>query len=105
MSEKLTDEESMKSLRAISDYRIDNRGNVNKRVVVTKHGKTIFNDIVPVSAGDCNIYFKVDILWEEAGFNYKKNGLYGYYSSTYNRVTYENDVLDIYSDDIIISII
>ncbi len=105
MSKKLSVDESLKSLSAIKDYRIDNPGNGKKRVVVVKSGKTIFNDVISVIAGDYNIYFKVDIIWEDADFDYKENGLYGYYSSTYNVVTYDNSVLNIYSDDIIISII
>lgn len=105
MSKKLSVEKSLKSLRAINNYRIDNPGNEKKRVVVVKSGKTIFNDVVSVIAGDYNIYFKVDIIWEDAKFNYKENGLYGYYSSTYNVATYDNSVLNIYSDDIVISII
>lgn len=105
MSKKLSTEESLKSLRAINDYRIDNPGTRKKKVIVVKSGKTIFNDEISVIAGDYNIYFKVDIIWEDAGFDYKGNGLYGYYSSTYNIVTYDNSVLIIYSDDIIIRVI
>lgn len=105
MSKKLSTKESQESLGAINDYRIDHPGNQKKRVVVVKSGKTIFNDVITVIAGDYNIYFKVDIIWEDAGFDYKGNGLYGYYSSTYNVATYDNSVLNIYSDDIIISII
>lgn len=105
MSKKLSVEESRKSLIAISDYRIDNPGTNKKRVVVIKNGQTIFNDVISVIAGDYNIYFKVDIIWEDADFDYKENGLYGYYSSTYNVVTYGNNVLNIYSEDILISII
>lgn len=105
MSKKLSFEESQKSLIAISDYRIDNPGNGKKRVIVVKSGKTIFNDVISVIAGDYNIYFRVDIIWEDAEFDYKENGLYGYYSSTYNVVTYDNGILNIYSDNIVISII
>ena len=105
MSKKLSNEESLKSLRAINDYRINNPGTVKKRVVVVKNGNTIFNDVISVIAGDYNIYFKVDIIWEDAEFDYKENGLYGYYSSTYNVVTYDNSILTIYSDDIVINIL
>ena len=105
MSIKLSPEESLKSLSAIKDYRIHNFGTVKKRVVVTKNENTIFNDVISVVAGDYHIYFKVDIIWEDAGFDYKGNGLYGYYSSTYNVVTYNNSVLTIYSDDIVINIL
>lgn len=105
MSEKLSTEESLKSLNAIREYRIDNPGTKEKRVVVVKNEETIFNDVLSVIAGDYNIYFKVDIIWEDAKFDYRGNGLYGYYSSTYNIVTYTNNVLNIYSDNIVISII
>lgn len=50
MSKKLSAEESLKSLSAINDYRIDNHGNEKKRVVVVKNGNTIFNDVVSVIA-------------------------------------------------------
>lgn len=105
MSKKLSTEESLKSLRAINDYKINNPGTVKKRVVVAKNGNTIFNDVISVIAGDYNIYFRVDIIWEDAEFDYKGNGLYGYYSSTYNVITYDNSVLTIYSDDIVINIL
>ena len=105
MSEKLSTEESLKSLSAIKEYRIDNPGTNEKRVVVLKNGETIFDDVLSVIAGDFNIYFRVDIIWEDAKFDYRGNGLYGYYSSTYNVVTYANTVLNIYSDNIVISII
>ncbi|MDE7251383.1 MAG: hypothetical protein K2O32_00360 [Acetatifactor sp.] len=105
MSKKLSDEESLKSLWAINEYRIKNKGTRKKRVVVEKSGNTIFDDKVSVIAGDYNIYFKVDIIWEDANFDYKEYGLYGNYSSDYNVVTYDKIVLKIYSDDIIISII
>ncbi|MEY8367303.1 hypothetical protein AALA24_00915 [Anaerovoracaceae bacterium 42-11] len=105
MSKKLSADESLKSLRAISDYRIDNLGSRKKQVVVVKNGKTIFKDVISVIAGDYNIYFKVDIIWEDVEFDYRENGLYGYYSSTYNIITYDNGVLNIYSDNIVISII
>ena len=50
MRKKLSAEESLKSLSAINDYRIDNHGNEKKRVVVVKNGNTIFNDVVSVIA-------------------------------------------------------
>ena len=105
MSKQLSDEESLKSLRAINEYRIDNPGNIKKRVVVVKNGKTIFNDVISVIAGDYNIYFKVDIIWEDADFDYRENGLFGYYSSTYNVVRFDMGVLILFSDGIVISII
>lgn len=86
MSKKLWFE---KSLSAINDYRIDDPENKKKRVGVVKSGKTIFNDVISVIAGDCNNYYKVDLIWEDAEFDYKENGLSGYYSSTYSVVTYD----------------
>lgn len=105
MSKKLSTVESQKSLKAINEYRIDNPGTKKKRVVVAKSGEEILNDIVSVVAGNYNIYYKVDIIWEDVGFDYKENGLNGYYSSTYHVVTYDNGILNIYSDEIVISIL
>ena len=50
-------------------------------------------------------YLKVDIIWEDANFDYKEKGLFGYYSSTYHKKRYDSGVLSIYSDDITITII
>ena len=105
MSKKLSDEESVESVSAISRYRINNSGAGMKNVVVTKNGKKIFEGKIGVTTIKHNIYYEVDIIWEDAGFDYKKHGLFGYYSSTYNKITYDNIVLKIYSDDIVISII
>lgn len=104
MSNKLSAEESLNSLDAINHFRIENPGSKKKKVVVIKNRKIIFNDEIEVIAGDYNTHFQVDIIWEDANFDYKGNGLYGYYSSTYNIITYESSVLNIYSDDIVISI-
>lgn len=47
----------------------------------------------------------MDIIWEDADFDYKESGLNGYYSSTYHVVRYDNNILNIYIDDVVISII
>jgi len=105
MGKKLSFEESLDSLNAIKEFKSDNPGTVKKRVIALKNGKNIFNDEISVIAGDYNIYYKIDIIWEDVEFDYRDNGLYGYYSSTYSVVTYDNSVLNIYDDDIEISII
>lgn len=105
MGKKLSFEESLDSLNAINEFKIHNPGTVKKRVIVRKNGKNIFNDEISVIAGNYNIYYKIDIIWEDVEFDYRENGLYGYYSSTYSVVTYDNSVLNIYDGDIEISII
>ena len=105
MGKKLSFEERLDSLNAIKEFKIDNPGTVKKRVIVRKNGKIIFNDEISVIAGNYNIYYKIDIIWEDVEFDYRENGLYGYYSSTYSVVTYDNSVLNIYDGDIEISII
>lgn len=104
MSKELTNDEKLKSISAINFYRQNNPGTLKKRVVVRNCDKIIFNDEVSVIAGDYNIYFKVDIIWEDANFDFRNNGLYGYYSSTYNKVIYDGNVMTIYSNTIIIDI-
>lgn len=44
-------------------------------------------------------------VYHNVGFDYKENGLNGYYSSTYHVVTYDNGILNIYIDEIVISIL
>ena len=105
MSEKLSFQESAKSANAISMYRKDNSENTNKRVIVKKNGQDIFNDEITVIAGDYNSDLKVNIMWEDANFDYKEKGLFGYYSSAYYKVSHANGVLSIYSDDITITIV
>ena len=104
MSEKLSFDESLESMDAINQYRMDNPGTNIKRVIVKKGMKIIFNDEIKVIAGDYNTYFKLDILWEDVGFDFRNNGLYGSYSSTYYIIEYDCMVLTIYSDDIEIEI-
>ncbi len=105
---KLSAKDRLESLNEIKKYRIDNPGTKKKRAVVEKNGKTIFDDKVPVVAGDYNIYFNVDIIWEDADFDdYSKYGLCGSYSSDYNVATYNNSILQLCDNDnsIVITII
>lgn len=105
MGQKLSREESLSSLSAIQQYMLDCPGNNTKRVIVRNGTEVIFNENISVAAGDYNIYFKVHIIWEDAEFNFRDNGLYGSYSSTYYVIKYDGNILTIYSDDIVIEII
>lgn len=105
MSQNLSAKERLSSLSAMQEYMRDYPGNNKKRVIVKSGTEIIFNENISVIAGDYNIYFKVDIIWEDAEFDFRGNGLYGSYSSTYYVIKYEGGVLTIYSDDIVIEII
>ncbi len=104
MGKKLSTEESLSSLSAIQQYMYDFPGTNRKRVVVKNGTKVVFNENISVIAGDYNIYFKVDIIWEDAEFDFRDKGLYGSYSSTYYVINYDGNILTIYSDDIVIEI-
>lgn len=104
MGKKLSTEERLSSLSAIQEYMRDCPGTNTKRVVVKSGTEIIFNGNISVIAGDYNIYFKVDIIWEDAEFDFRSKGLYGSYSSTYYVIQYDGSILTIYSDDIVIEI-
>lgn len=99
MGNKLSVGEGLESMRAVLDYLQDNGTlTLQKNVSVIKNGNLIVNDIINVAAFDCNIYMRVDILWEDAGYsNYKELGLYGLYGSSYYRMTYIDGILTIKS--------
>ena len=99
MGNKLSVGEGLESMRAVLDYLQDNGTlTLPKNVSVIKNGNLIVNDIINVAAFDCNIYMRVDILWEDAGYsNYRELGLYGLYGSSYYRMTYIDGILTIKS--------
>lgn len=104
MSKKLSKEESLKSFTGANHFRIENLGNVKKKVSVFKDEKLIFENFVTVIAGNFNIYIRLDINWEDANYNFKEAGLFGYYSTNYNMIEYKDGVLYIYDGDIKIHI-
>ena len=99
MGNKLSVGEERESVCAVLDYLKDNGTlTLPKNVSVIKNGNLIVNDIINVAAFDCNIYMRVDILWEDAGYsNYRELGLYGLYGSSYYRMTYIDGILTIKS--------
>lgn len=101
MGNKLSVGEERESMSAVLDYLKDNETlTLPKNVSVIKNGKLIVNNRIDVAAFDCNIYMRVDILWEEAGYtSYRDLGLYGSYGSSYYRMTYVDRILKISSDD------
>lgn len=101
MGNKLSVGEERESMSAVLDYLKDNETlTLPKNVSVIKNGKLIVNNRIDVAVFDCNIYMRVDILWEEAGYtSYRDLGLYGSYGSSYYRMTYVDRILKISSDD------
>ena len=102
MGNKLSVGEGLENMSAVLDYLKDNGTSLTlpKNVSVIKNGKLIINKIINVATFDCNIYMRVDIMWEDAGYsNYKDLGLYGSYGSSYYRMTYVDRILKINSDD------
>ncbi|WP_295527593.1 hypothetical protein [uncultured Streptococcus sp.] len=99
MSDRLPIAEERESMRAVLDYLKDNGTlTLPKNVSVIKNGNLIVNDIINVAAFDCNIYMRVDISWDEAGYtNFKDLGLYLSYGSSYYRMTYIDGILTIKS--------
>lgn len=105
MSNKLPSEEMYKSHSAAQNYRVKNQGDIIKRIIIEKDGDEIFDCDLHVIVENCGIYYEVDIFWEDVCFDFRANGLYGKYSSTYNMMRYEDGELSINCGDIIIRII
>ena len=105
MSQELCNRDKIKSASAVNEYCIQNAWYENKNVIVQREGITIFDDEVEVSVSNMNSYFLVNIMWEENGCDYKEKGLYGYYSTYYNKMKYHNDISYIYSDKNVIRIV
>ena len=101
MGNKLSVGEERESMSAVLDYLKDNGIlTLPKNVSVIKNGKLIVSNRIEVAAFDCNIYMRVDISWEDAGYtSYRNLGLYGSYGSSYYRMTYIDGILTIKSDD------
>lgn len=99
MSDRLPIAEERESMRAVLDYLKDNViVTLPKKVSVRKDGKLIVDNRIEVSAFNCNIYMRVDISWDEAGYtNFKDLGLYLSYGSSYYRMTYIDGILTIKS--------
>ena len=97
MSKKVSADEGIKNIGELIAFRKDNSNTSKKRVVVEMNGRTIFNDNVTVVIGDYNIYYRVDIIWDDVitQDEYHNLGLYGYYSSDYCEMDYSAGVLTI----------
>ena len=83
-------------------------GRFYTQVVVHKSGKEIFNDTVGVIVPYDSNYISISIFWEDAGLDrskFKALGLYGQYSSGYNKVVFSGFSLTIFAEeDVIIQI-
>lgn len=103
MSNMIPISEQLASHKAALDYRNDNDNgtlDLSKNVEVVKNGVLIINKQIPVAVSNHNIYMRVDIMWEDAGYsNYRDLGLYGYYSTSYVQMSYHNGELRIKPTD------
>lgn len=71
------------------------------RVVAKNKDAVVFSDIVTVSMDKNNIYCNVNIMWEEkiSDNERKERSLFGYYSSMYYEISFNNDMLRIRNHD------
>lgn len=105
MSKKLTFEDACNSDHAIKRYEKVYGINTFCNVAVYKDNTIIFNQKVQIFSsqgkGPTGLR-QVSIIWEEAGLgDYRTFGLYGYYSSDYYSITFQNNYLTIFCDDCI----
>lgn len=96
MGNKISIDESRDSVSALMDYKRDFSAAQEMRVVAKQNYQVIFNSRVKVVVGDYNNYHRVDILWDDVEPDYHDIGLYGYYSTDYCCMNYDNGVLTIF---------
>ena len=105
MGNKLSHSQAMASERAAQAF--ENRYEWNSLRTISYdagEGDTqIVNDVpvqvYPKQYGKSDLR-SVNISWEDAGLkDYRKLGLYGSYSCTYNKMSFKDDTLVIESDD------
>ena len=97
MGNKLSDRENINNISACIDYINENSDNGKKHVIAKRNGKAIFNDEVTVNFKKTNLYYNVNIFWDDkiSEESYHELGLNGYYSSMFYKMHYENKLLHI----------
>lgn len=95
MGKKLSEKENIYGISALQDYKREFSSYGEMLVIAKKDNEVIFNGRVTVGIGDYNIYFKVDIIWDDVEPNYHDIGLFGYYSTNYCKMKYANGILTI----------
>lgn len=108
MGNKVSGEMSLNNISALVEFSRDNTNKSVKTVIAKRGNEIIFNDIVTVIVGDYNIYYRLDIIWDDviSEDEYHDLGLYGYYSSDYCEISYSQKVLTVNTTDgIIITIV
>lgn len=96
MGNKISANESMDSISALMEYKRNFSASQKMRVVAERDHEIIFNNRVMVVIGDYNIYQRVDIMWDDVEPDYHDIGLYGYYSTDYCHMDYDDGVLTIF---------
>lgn len=111
MGHKLSNTESSKSHKVLSNFKKVNGYSSKKDIVVkTANGiDEVFKDVRVVIRD--NSYgtdlCEIDIIWEDAGLTekeYRAKGLYGIYSSVYCKIREQYHKILIYSDHNIIEV-
>ena len=104
MGSKLLSKERNKSYDAVHRLLKKNKWTTkfDATVLAEKEDEIFFNSKVEVVVSDNLDYYLVNISWEDGlGKNkdYHKLGLFGYYSTDYCKMKYNNETLVIHSDE------
>lgn len=108
MGKKVSSEMSLNNISTLVEFSRDNTNKSVKTVIAKRGNEILFNDKVSVIVGDYNIYYRLDIIWDDvvSEDEYHNLGLYGYYSSDYCEISYSQEVLTIdTTDGIVITIV
>ena len=106
MGKKLSDKENISNIDACVEYSKTYSAFGKKHVIAYREDDVIFLDLITVNISKANIYYNVNIMWDEkiSEMKYKEIGLHGYYSTMYCCMEYKEGLLIIKSDNIRIEI-
>lgn len=96
--------DNLNGISVLQDYLRQYSANEKMLVIAKRGNEVLFIDRVDVVVGNYNIYFRVDIMWEDIEPDFRNIGLRGYYSTSYYQMNFSNKVLTIYDNNIEITI-
>ena len=97
---ELSIESQAKNFSSLQAFKNDNSNLCSKKVIAKKGKELLFDQIVQVSISEHNLYFNVNIMWEDYNdTDFRALGLYGSYSTKYEKIRYQNEVLKIKTTD------
>ena len=104
MGAQLSWDKRQDNMASVEEYLREFSEDETMHVTVEKDGKIICKDYFGVTITRTNVYFNININWEDGGINFKKKKLHGYYSTTFCTMEFQGRCQKINSDEHVILI-